>query len=119
MPIGFTEAGAFASAHLTSAQRQALPFFFVRFACADEMDGFVAILRVDLLHDAVDVVLDGEFGQVEVCGDFFVAQAHRDQRHQLALALGQLEAHAGALLGDGGFLVGLAGDGLEQNLAEF
>ncbi len=33
-------------------------------AVADQGYGFVAALRVDLLHDSVDVVLNGEFGQV-------------------------------------------------------
>jgi hypothetical protein len=50
-----------------------LPIIFVRFTCADEIDGFVTILRVNLFHHAVDVVLDGEFGQIQVGGDLFVA----------------------------------------------
>ncbi len=83
------------------------------------MTGFVAILCVDLLHDTVDVIFHGEFGKIEVRGDFFVAQAHGDQGHELALALGQFEAHASALFGDGGLLIGLAGQSLEQDLAEF
>src|SRR6202162_1992762 len=83
------------------------------------MAGFVAILSVDLFHDPVDVIFYREFGQVEVSGDFFVTQAHGDQGHELALALGQLEAHASALLGDGSLLVRLARDCLKQYLAEF
>jgi hypothetical protein len=51
---------------------------FASVAVADQSDGFVAALRVDLLHDPVDVILDGEFGQIQICGDFLVAQAHGD-----------------------------------------
>jgi hypothetical protein len=40
--------------------------FFVSVAVANQRNGFVPALRVDLLHDAVDVILDGEFGQVQI-----------------------------------------------------
>ena len=39
---------------------------------ADQVNGLVPILRIHLLHDAIDVVLYSEFGEVEVCGDLFV-----------------------------------------------
>jgi hypothetical protein len=52
---------------------------FASVAVADQGDGFVAALRVDLLHDSVDMILDGEFGQIQICGDFLVAQAHGDE----------------------------------------
>ena len=60
-------------------------------AVADQSDGFVPALRVDLLHHSVDVILDGEFGQIQIGGDFLVAQPHGDQGHKLALALGELK----------------------------
>ena len=52
----------------------------------------MASLRIHLFHDAIDMVFDGEFREVQVRGNFFVAHAHGDQRHQLALALSQLKA---------------------------
>src|ERR1700747_3497697 len=52
---------------------------FASVGVADQGDGFVTALRVDLLHDSVDVILDSEFGQIQIGGDFLVAQAHGDQ----------------------------------------
>ena len=51
---------------------------FASVAVADQGDGFVPALGVDLLHDPVDVILDGEFGQIQIGGDFLIAQAHGD-----------------------------------------
>ena len=79
----------------------------------------MAVLRVQLLHHAVNVILHREFREIEVGGDFLVAETHGYQGHQLALPLGQLEAHAGALFGDGSALGCFAGNGLEQDFAEF
>jgi hypothetical protein len=52
---------------------------FASVALADQGDGFVPALRVNLLHDSVDMILDGEFGQIQIGGDFLVTQAHGDQ----------------------------------------
>ncbi len=52
---------------------------FALVAFAYQGNGLVAALRVDLLHDSVDVILDGEFGQIQICGDFLIAEAHGDQ----------------------------------------
>ncbi len=65
-----------------SCRKRALDDDFLAFASvalANQSDGFVPALRVDLLHDPVDMILDGEFGQIQIGGDFLVAQAHGDQ----------------------------------------
>jgi len=42
-------------------------------AISNESDGLLAALRVDLFHHSVNVIFDGEFRQIQICGDFFVA----------------------------------------------
>jgi hypothetical protein len=56
-----------------STHWHALPLFFVRLACAYKIASFVAILSINLFHHAIDVVLDGELGQIEICRDLLVA----------------------------------------------
>jgi hypothetical protein len=49
------------------------PFSGDRFISADKSRGFVPGVSLDLLHDAVNVVLDGELREIQVRRDFFVA----------------------------------------------
>jgi hypothetical protein len=113
-----TDANGLGPSGVELAQRKFLPFVFAGGTGADQGDRFVTILCVQLFHDPVNVILDGEFGQIQVGGDFFVALAHGDERHQLALPLSEFQSHAGPLFLNGGFLGGLAGDSLEKYLAE-
>jgi hypothetical protein len=50
---------------------------------------FVAISGVNLFHDAAHMILHRELRQIQVCGNFFVAQTSRDKIHQFELSVGQ------------------------------
>src|SRR5713101_3976149 len=52
----------------------------------DQIDSFVAGPSVHMLHDAVEVVLYGEFGKTQVGANFFVRQALGDEGNKLTLA---------------------------------
>src|SRR5713101_5565459 len=54
-------------------------------AGANHIYGFVTIIRIHLPHDAADVVLHGEFRQIQVGGDLFVGQASFHQADELEL----------------------------------
>jgi len=56
---------------------------------ASRFHGFVAAFRIDLLHDAVQMILHGEFREVEFAGDFLVGQSAGDERNQLLLPDGE------------------------------
>ena len=45
-----------------------------------------AVLRTNFLQHAMNMVLDGLFGKVQLRRNLFVGEALRNQRHQLLLA---------------------------------
>ena len=53
---------------------------------ADRLDCLVARVSVHLFHDAMKVVLDGKFGQVQLRRNFFVGEALRNEGNKLPLA---------------------------------
>ena len=54
-----------------------------------EVNRFIPGFGFNLLHDSMDVVLDGELGQAKAGGDFFIRHSFGDQRHELALPKSQ------------------------------
>jgi len=69
---------------------------------ADQIDRFVATLRLHLSHHAPDVILHRKFRQVQAGGDFLICQALSDQMHQLELAVRQaifVRSQSGSVLG--------------------
>ena len=55
---------------------------------ADGLNCLVTRVRVNLFHNAVKVVLNGEFRQVQLRGDFFVCETLGNESHELPLTEG-------------------------------
>src|SRR5256885_748617 len=67
---------------------------------AVELDDIEAVLGVDFVLHAVDVVLYGLFGEREVVGDFFVGEALSEEGNQLLFAAREAKALASAAAGE-------------------
>ena len=67
-------------------------------AFANGLNGRVAALRVQLAHNAVNVILDGELGQIKVCSDFLVRQTPGEECEELLLAGSDAEFRTDALV---------------------
>ena len=67
-------------------------------AFANGLHGRVATLRVQLPHNAVNMILDGEFGQIKVCSDFLVRQTPGEEGEELLLAGSDAEFRTNALV---------------------
>jgi len=52
----------------------------------DFFDGLAAARGAHLLHDAVDVIFDGELGEIQMRCDFLVGPAFRNQGGQMLLS---------------------------------
>jgi len=74
----------------------------------------MAALCLDPLHDAVEVVLHGEFGQIQIGRDLLICQASGDKRHKLALPVSQPQLDTGLLIGHCRSLTGLLGYKLKE-----
>lgn len=53
----------------------------------NQLDSFIAVLRIDLTHDPVDMVFDGKFREILAGGDLFIRQFLRKQVQQLDLPI--------------------------------
>ena len=65
---------------------------------ADRLNCRVAALCIQLPHDAVYMIFDGEFGEVQASGYFLIREATREEGHQLLLSGRQPEFSAKALI---------------------
>jgi hypothetical protein len=65
---------------------------------ARRLDRGIAGFGIQLAHDAVDMVLNGELGEIQVRGNFFVGHAPGEKRKELLLPGGKAEFRASALV---------------------
>src|SRR5438067_7213414 len=72
---------------------------------AVELDDVEAVLGVDFVLHAVDVVLYGLFGEREVVGDFFVGEALSQEGNELLFAAREAETLASAAARERGSFV--------------
>jgi len=87
-------------------------------AFAGGLNGGIAALGVQLPHDAVDMILDGELGEVQVGGNFFVGQAPGEEGEQLLLPGSEAQFRADPLVQYQGALLSLSRHELKQVKAE-
>ena len=65
---------------------------------ADRLNCRVTAFGIQLPHDAMNVILDGELGEMQASGDFLVCEAAREKGHQLLLPGREAEFSAEALI---------------------
>ena len=65
----------------------------------DFFDGLTPGRGAHLLHDAVEVIFDGELGEIQMRCDFLVRPAFRNQGGQMLLSEGQAWSLHGGLNG--------------------
>src|ERR1700741_499515 len=84
-----------------------------------EVNRFIPGFGFNLLHDSMDVVLDGELGQAKAGGAFFIRHSLGAQRHELALPKSQPGFQTSFLVGHDRLLTGLSSNILKESHTEF
>lgn len=85
---------------------------------ADCLDRGVTAIGVELAHDAMNVIFDGEFRQAHALGNFLVGETAGQEGYELLLPSGQSQFHAKALIENHGAFAGGAGHELEKVMTE-
>ena len=85
---------------------------------ADGLNRGVAAIGIELAHDAMNVVFDGEFRQAHALSNFFVGETACQEGHELLLACRQSQLYAKPLIENHGAFAGGAGHELEKVMTE-